>query len=57
VSPFTDHVEWGTTFPFPISEHPADITAELTRTMETVLGGASPESFTAMNRRINGIFR
>jgi multiple sugar transport system substrate-binding protein len=56
VTPFTDQVEQGTTFPFPISEHPADITAELTRTMESVLGGASPDAFTAMNRRINGLF-
>jgi multiple sugar transport system substrate-binding protein len=56
VSPFTTQVEDGTTFPFPIAENPADITAEMTRTMESVLNGASLDSFDGMNRRVNALF-
>jgi multiple sugar transport system substrate-binding protein len=55
-SPLTVHVEDGTTFPFPIAENPADITAELTRMMESVLDGDSLDSFDGLNRRVNELF-
>jgi multiple sugar transport system substrate-binding protein len=56
VSPFTVHVEDGTTFPFPITENPADVTAALTRTMESVLGGASLDSFDDLNGEVISLF-
>lgn len=56
VEPFTQHVENGTTFHFPVTENTADIALELTRTMESVLNGASLDSFDDLNRRVNAMF-
>ena len=53
VSPFTDQVEQGTTFRFPITEHAGEISALLIPAFQAVMNGASPESLNEVNDRIN----
>ncbi|WP_419706178.1 ABC transporter substrate-binding protein [Promicromonospora sp. NFX87] len=57
VTPFTTHVEDGTTFLFPVTEHASDIHAIMTAAMDDVLGGkADVSSLTEANEQVNALF-
>ncbi|RKN39187.1 ABC transporter substrate-binding protein [Streptomyces hoynatensis] len=56
VSPFTDQVEQGTTFRFPITEHAGEISALLIPAFEAVMSGAPVDSLDEVNEEINGLF-
>ncbi|WP_220729787.1 ABC transporter substrate-binding protein [Streptomyces radicis] len=57
VTAFTDHVENGTTFLFPIAENPGAIGSLLVPAFEAVISGQQPvESFTDVNEEINALF-
>lgn len=54
VTPFTRHVEEGTTFSFPITEYAADITAIMKPTMEDIYGNGAPlSSLDEANGQVN----
>lgn len=56
-SAFTVHVEEGTTFLHPITDHAADIAAILEPEMEQVMGfGADPSSMAEANEQVNAFF-
>ncbi|ONK12232.1 sugar ABC transporter substrate-binding protein [Streptomyces sp. MP131-18] len=58
VSPFTDHVEDGTTFLFPITGNAGDIAALMVPALEAVMSGRAPvDSLTGVNEEINDLFR
>jgi multiple sugar transport system substrate-binding protein len=58
VTPFTRHLKEGTTFPFPVSDHAADITAIMTPAMQEIYAGeASVGSLTKTNEQINFLFQ
>jgi multiple sugar transport system substrate-binding protein len=58
VTPFTVHVEEGTTFLFPITDHAADINAIMQPAMDAVIGGkADASSLTAANEQVNALFQ
>ncbi|MEV1010739.1 sugar ABC transporter substrate-binding protein [Streptomyces sp. NPDC049881] len=57
VSAFTDHVENGTTFLFPIADHAGDVTAVLQPAFDSIMSGADVEStLTGANEEINRLF-
>lgn len=58
VSAFTNHVQDGTTFLFPISEHSPDIDATMEAAMEAVLTGQAPvSSLSRVNQQVNALFK
>jgi multiple sugar transport system substrate-binding protein len=58
VSPFTRHIEEGTTFSFPVSDHAADINAIMIPAMQDIYAGESPAgSLTRTNEQINYLFK
>lgn len=58
VTAFTQHVEDGTTFLFPITDHASDINAIMSPAMDAVLSGtADVESLTAANDQVNALFQ
>ncbi len=57
VSPFTVHVEEGTTFLFPITDNAADVNAIMQPAMDAVLAGsADVSSLTDANEQVNALF-
>ncbi|MDT0346685.1 ABC transporter substrate-binding protein [Streptomyces litchfieldiae] len=58
VTPFTDHVENGTTFLFPITDHAGDIGSLMVPALESVMSGQAPvDSLTEVNEEVNSLFR
>jgi multiple sugar transport system substrate-binding protein len=58
VSPFTNHVDEGTTFLYSITDHRSDVTALVTPAMEAVMSGkAKASSLTAVNKEVNALFK
>ncbi len=58
VSPFTRHIEEGTTFPFPVTDHASDINAMMIPAMQDVYAGGAPvSSLTETNKQINYLFQ
>jgi multiple sugar transport system substrate-binding protein len=58
VTPFTVHVDEGTTFLFPITDHAADINAIMQPAMDNVMSGnAEVSSLTAANDQVNALFQ
>ncbi|MGH3313079.1 MAG: ABC transporter substrate-binding protein [Streptomyces sp.] len=58
VSAFTRHLEEGTTFSFPVTDHAADINGMMTPAMQDLYAGDSPpSSLTETNRQINFLFQ
>ena len=57
VTAFTQHVDDGTTFLFPITDNAADVNAIMAPAMDAVIGGKSPaSSLTAANEQVNALF-
>lgn len=57
VSAFTQHVEDGTTFLFPLTEHASDVNAIMQPAMDAVLAGKEDvSSLTAANEQVNAEF-
>ena len=57
VTPFTMHVEEGTTHLAPIADHWADITATMTETMDAIFSRkADINALDGANERVNGLF-
>ena len=57
VSAFTIHVEEGTTFLFPITDHASQINNIMQPAMDAVFTGkAAPDSLTAANDQVNALF-
>ena len=58
VTPFTQQVDEGTTFLFPITDHAADVNAIMTPAMDAVISGKAPaSSLTAANEQVNALFK
>ena len=58
ISAFTTHVQNGTTFPPPITEHYPDVLALMQPTLDAILSGQKPiDSLDAMNQQINALFK
>jgi multiple sugar transport system substrate-binding protein len=58
VTSFTEQVDDGTTFLFPITDHAADITAIMQPAMDGVIGGKTPaSSLTEANKQVNTLFQ
>lgn len=58
VSPFTRHIEERTTFPFPVTDYPADINAIMIPAMQEIYAGDAPvSSLTETNKQINFLFQ
>ncbi len=58
VTPFTQQVDDGTTFLFPITDNAADITAIMQPAMDAVMGGKAPaSSLTQANDQVNALFK
>ncbi|OEV27582.1 ABC transporter substrate-binding protein [Streptomyces nanshensis] len=58
VTPFTRHIEEGTTFSFPVTDYSADVTAIMIPTMEEIYAGDSPaSSLTETNKQVNFLFQ
>lgn len=58
VSPFTRHLEEGTAFSFPVTDHAADINAMMIPAMQEIYAGDSPaSSLSETNRQINFLFQ
>jgi multiple sugar transport system substrate-binding protein len=56
--PFTVHVEQGTTFKFPITDHASDISKIMKPAMESVMLGKAPvESLRDANAQVNQLFQ
>lgn len=56
VTPFTSHVENGTTFLFPIGDNAAKIEGIMKPAMDAVLSGTPADSLTAANEQVNALF-
>jgi multiple sugar transport system substrate-binding protein len=57
VTPFTQHVEQGTTFLFPVTSHAADIVALMQPALDSVYIGEKPaSSLTELNDQLNQLF-
>jgi multiple sugar transport system substrate-binding protein len=57
ITPFTRHLREGTAFPYPATQHAADVDAIMKTAMERVMSlGAEPESLTAVNEEVNALF-
>ncbi|TNU76449.1 sugar ABC transporter substrate-binding protein [Miniimonas arenae] len=57
VTPFLQHVEDGTTFLFPITDHAAEITGIMQPAVDAVFtGDAEPDSLTSANDQVNALF-
>ncbi|MDN5725159.1 MAG: extracellular solute-binding protein, partial [Propionibacteriales bacterium] len=57
VSAFTRHIDEGTTFPFPVTERGADVTALVQPAMDGVYIGSQPvSSMTEVNSQVNRLF-
>ncbi|GAB3753627.1 sugar ABC transporter substrate-binding protein [Zhihengliuella somnathii] len=57
VSAFTTHVEDGTTFMFPITDHAAQIDGIMAPAMDAVVSGKAPaSSLTEANEKVNALF-
>ncbi|SCK38200.1 carbohydrate ABC transporter substrate-binding protein, CUT1 family (TC 3.A.1.1.-) [Streptomyces sp. WMMB 714] len=58
VTPFTRHIEDGTTFSFPVTDHAADINAIMLPAMQEVYAGDAPaSSLTTTNKQVNFLFQ
>jgi multiple sugar transport system substrate-binding protein len=58
VTPFTRHIEEKTAFPFPVTDHAADIAAIMTPAMQDIYGGgAAVSSLDEVNDQINFLFQ
>jgi multiple sugar transport system substrate-binding protein len=57
VTPFTMHVEDGTTFLFPIGDNAAKIEGIMKPAMDAVLNGTPASSLTAANEQVNALFK
>ena len=58
VTPFTQQVDDGTTFLFPITDNAADINAIMQPAMDAVMGGKAPaSSLTEANQQVNALFK
>ncbi|HMR13760.1 MAG TPA: sugar ABC transporter substrate-binding protein, partial [Arachnia sp.] len=56
-SPFTMHVQDGTTFLFPIGDNAAKIEGIMKPAMDAVLNGTPASSLTAANEQVNALFK
>nr|WP_235978463.1 sugar ABC transporter substrate-binding protein [Streptomyces lycii] len=57
VTPFTRHIEEGTTFSFPVTDHAADIEAIMKPVLQDIYAGTAPVGrLTETNRQINYLF-
>ena len=58
VTPFTTHVENGTTSLFPITDFKSDVNAIMTPVMESIMTGASSvDALVEANEQVNGLFK
>ena len=57
ITPFTMHVEDGTTFLFPIGDNAAKIEGIMKPAMDAVLNGTPTSSLTAANEQVNALFK
>ncbi|MFC4494219.1 hypothetical protein ACFPA8_08740 [Streptomyces ovatisporus] len=54
---FTRHIAEKTTFPFPVTDHAADIGAIMIPVMQDIYGGGAPvSSLDEVNKQINFLF-
>lgn len=57
VQPFLQHVDDGTTFLFPITDHAAEVLGIMQPAVDAVFtGDAEPDSLTAANEQVNALF-
>lgn len=57
VSPFTDHVENGTTTLYPITDNKSDVNSIMTPVMESIMSGSSGvDVLDAANKQVNALF-